>query len=604
MADFRKLFPVLAVVALLMGSAVAANAAAFQCTANAGVPPQLRAEGLTELVGDLVLNCDGDVPENGIKANIRIFLNTNVTSRLVVEDEDWSEALLLIDEPAPNEQVYWPASAGAWDPDDDDALPNVFQGTQTGVNTIDWLGIPIVAPGSCWNPETQEYTCEDRVYRITNVRAAANLLGTGSSLIPFQIFMHVSISGTTSVPVNNPQQVVGYIVKGMEFRVNDNNDGDAWAFKQCEDPSDVVELIVEEGFGTSFKVEGDGDQSEPGAVYNTESGLHPEQNGPYASPDSDIGRATQGTRFIFTLAGIPSSVELSVPQAVLGEVDGDSRQYLCLVSDPDDDGSGGDLSDCDSEESEDVSVSGGSAVIVYEVVADNDNDIDESSSAIEEYVIEVTVKYDEDSSLLPGITTSPVTVNGNFAPISTVTTASDEDPVPRFADVSTAQDLFSVNACRTLLLFPYVVNVGVGETAWDTGIAISNTSMDPWGTEPQAGACKIYYYGNYPATGAPAPDPVTTPVVESGEQLTWVVSTGGQVVGTSKTCTGCATPGFQGYVIAVCDFQYAHGFAFVSDQGADKVSEAYLALVIPDRSREAKAFSEDSDENEGEQLVH
>jgi len=597
MADFRKLFPVLAVVALLMGSAVAANAAAFQCTANAGVPPQLRAEGLTELVGDLVLNCDGDVPGTGITANIRIFLNTNITSRLVEKDKDYSEALLLIDEPAPNEQIFWPASKPAWSgpQSPSNPLPNVFQGLKTGNNTVDWLGIPIVAQGS---------SGANRVYRITNVRAAANLLGTGSGLIPFQIFMHVSISGTTSVPVNNPQQVVGYIVQGMTFRVNDNNDGDPITYKECDKEKDdaydeKLQLIVKEGFGTSFKVVGDESQSEPSAVYNTESGLHPEQHGPgsYGTVDADIGVATQGTRFIFTLTGIPSGLDLEVPETVVGsETDG---QVLCIVDGADDDGSGGDV-ECGSD-TFDVSISGGVAVIVYEVVGEG-TEIEESSNAIEEYTIEVTVIKE---TSLPGRSISPVTVNANFAPISTVTVAKYGEPVPRFADVSTAEDLFSLNACRTLLLFPYVVNVGQGETAWDTGIAISNTSMDPLGTSGQEGACKIHYYGNYPATGAPAPDPVTTPVVEPGEQLTWVVSTGGQVVGTSKTCTGCATPGFQGYIIAVCDFQYAHGFAFVSDQGADKVSEAYLALVIPDRSRDnAKAFSLGAAGNDGEQLVH
>jgi hypothetical protein len=41
-----------------------------------------------------------------------------------------------------------------------------------------------------------------------------------------------------------------------------------------------------------------------------------------------------------------------------------------------------------------------------------------------------------------------------------------------------------------------------------------------------------------------------------------------------------ATPGFQGFIIAQCNFQYAHGFAFISDYGANKVAEAYLALVM------------------------
>ena len=33
-------------------------------------------------------------------------------------------------------------------------------------------------------------------------------------------------------------------------------------------------------------------------------------------------------------------------------------------------------------------------------------------------------------------------------------------------------------------------------------------------------------------------------------------------------------------MIAQCSFQYAHGFAFISDVGANRVSEAYLALIL------------------------
>jgi hypothetical protein len=39
-------------------------------------------------------------------------------------------------------------------------------------------------------------------------------------------------------------------------------------------------------------------------------------------------------------------------------------------------------------------------------------------------------------------------------------------------------------------------------------------------------------------------------------------------------------PTYQGYVIAVCNFQYAHGFAFILDP-ALHVAQGYLALIIP-----------------------
>ena len=80
------------------------------------------------------------------------------------------------------------------------------------------------------------------------------------------------------------------------------------------------------------------------------------------------------------------------------------------------------------------------------------------------------------------------------------------------------------------------------------------------------------YYGETTGGGA-APAAQTSAVVPAGKQLLAVLSTGGNL-GIA------ATPGFQGYMIAQCQFQYAHGFAFLSDAGANRVSEAYLALIL------------------------
>src|SRR5262245_20239263 len=108
MVDFRRMIPVLAVLALLLGLSVTASAqpnAPFQCFANGGVSTPARSEGITELVGDLVLNCLGAVPTAPgtlIPAvNIQVFLNTSLTSRLLQTSgtagaTQFSEALLLI----------------------------------------------------------------------------------------------------------------------------------------------------------------------------------------------------------------------------------------------------------------------------------------------------------------------------------------------------------------------------------------------------------------------------------------------------------------------------------------------------------------------------
>ena len=128
--------------------------------------------------------------------------------------------------------------------------------------------------------------------------------------------------------------------------------------------------------------------------------------------------------------------------------------------------------------------------------------------------------------------------------------------------------IFTISACTTNILFVFLTN----QAGFDSGIAISNTSVDPFGTAPQSGPCKLNYYGETTGGGA-APAAQTSAVVPAGKQLTAVLSTGGNY-GIA------ATPGFQGYMIAQCQFQYAHGFAFISDVGANRVSEAYLGLIL------------------------
>jgi Domain of unknown function (DUF4062) len=119
----------------------------------------------------------------------------------------------------------------------------------------------------------------------------------------------------------------------------------------------------------------------------------------------------------------------------------------------------------------------------------------------------------------------------------------------------------------TKLLFPFVTN----QAGFDTGIAISNISDDPFGTEKQEGTCTIYYYGHVTGGGA-APKPQTSNLLRAGEQLNCTMSNGGShLIGN--------TPGFQGYVIAECRFKAA-GLGFISDVGAQRIGSCYIAQIM------------------------
>src|ERR1700682_4444391 len=74
---------------------------------------------------------------------------------------------------------------------------------------------------------------------------------------------------------------------------------------------------------------------------------------------------------------------------------------------------------------------------------------------------------------------------------------------------------------RTRLLFPFVTN----QSGFNTGMAISNTTADPFGSRPQAGVCVVYYYGHV-TDGGSIPMKQTSSVIEAGEQLTFSLLAG------------------------------------------------------------------------------
>jgi hypothetical protein len=87
MLDFRKSFLALAVLAIGAGPAFGQLGQPLSCTAQSAGTPSIRAEGVTELVGDVLIQCNGGTPaaanENLRQVNFQIFTqpSINITSR-------------------------------------------------------------------------------------------------------------------------------------------------------------------------------------------------------------------------------------------------------------------------------------------------------------------------------------------------------------------------------------------------------------------------------------------------------------------------------------------------------------------------------------------
>jgi hypothetical protein len=612
MVDFRRWILALAVLALFAGLASAQNAQ-LSCATNVSSTPQLRAEGLTEQTGDITITCTGGHPATlGVRiptVNISVFLNTNVTSRLFSTAPNISEALLLIDEPGspnppllagfgtgapqrvcgvagtffvdPTTQVAQaggpatgctefataaasvtpPGFAAATDTVATDAIggttagANVFQGivNPDGIhpNLVTFFGIPVLPPASAGF---------SRVFRITNIRANASVFG-GNVANTQQIVATLAVSDPSALPITNTLPVVGLVQSGLATTATPGTGqvGGTACLGGVQSLTTINTLTFSERFGTAFKPRVDPltnatftNQNVPGATYNSESGFVLVV--PAGTTTATAGLADWGTRLKATFHGLPAGTTLKVSLANTGGtgsavlVSGGETAADPAALVPPADGT--------------IAVdSTGTATAVWEVIST-------SPSALDTMVFTATTVFA--SSTTP--VTTPVTVNLSFAPTPPAFTsasgivATTAALIPRFADLSTGSGfpIVNVSACRTILLYPFVTTA----PPFDTGIAIANTSLDPFGTAPQSGACTLNWFAATAGTTSPAA--ITTPSVLAGNQFLMIMS------------QTPAVANFTGYMIASCNFQYAHGFAFVSDLGTRNFAMGYLPLIIPD----------------------
>ncbi len=217
-----------------------------------------------------------------------------------------------------------------------------------------------------------------------------------------------------------------------------------------------------------------------------------------------------------------------------------------------------------------VPVSNNTATIVYEIGS-------QQSGAIDSFVIPV---YMNESGGTLATQSTPMSAAVSFAPIAAATV------YPAFAvgSSTTTSSLTTFTQCSTTLLFPFVSNA----SGFETGIAISNTTLKstPTGflngisTSVQSGVCNLAFYGtggtNPSVVQAPNPNEGGTAAYNSAESYAFTLS--------QALAVNSANPAtFTGFMIAQCNFQYAHGFAYITYGGLgtpNAIAMGYLAPIV------------------------
>jgi len=223
-------------------------------------------------------------------------------------------------------------------------------------------------------------------------------------------------------------------------------------------------------------------------------------------------------------------------------------------------------------------------------------------SAVESFQLNMSLSGTPSSTLNPGTITMDVGM-GPVGPALTVTgqpsqSAADLLPTgvnsiistgyPRFAASTTTVTIGSIVAANTTLLIPYAVKVGT----YDTGIAIANTTLDPFGTSGGATASAgTMTFTMFPrnATGAdPSFALTTSSTVRPGVGL----STSGTLVGggtwtglmSDIMTAGGKTGDYFGYIFIQTNFLNAHGAAYIFN-GAGFTSSTPVLILAPPASQ-------------------
>jgi len=657
MAAFRRSILALALFAVFAGLASAQSSTQMACT-TLPFPNAMRAEGKSELIGDLVISCTGGTaPANGTAASrvdFTLTLPQAVTSRLASTPTTTavaSDALLLIDDPNPAAPTITGAIAGFGS----NAVPlpctstnttattiqgdcptfvetdagtgivyasstavnlpvtsadNIYVGQVLG-NTVKFVGVPVVVPGNTSGVA--------RTFRITNVRMNAAAATAGVQSVGLAI---TNTSGSTGNPANlfgtaASQSAIslGTVAAGISTagtKWTAANPGLTTCAALTAGYAGTVSFA--EGFGSAFKVRqtpaaaqnsGQSTVLRPNTVpqaYQTESGYIPTANGLPGGADiaglditgKTAGQADFGTRLKAVFTNIPSGARVFVSftnvekatatnigspnsnfysgspgavQAASGSSATTSFAALITGGETAAEAAAAPLATqsnaalgaipADRGYAELTVSTTGSATAIWEVLNTN-------PSANETLTFDVFVSQAAQGA------TGTATVNLSFAP-----TASTATTIPIFADTSgSGTSSLSISGCTTVLIFPYVTSAA----GFETGLAVSNTTTDGLGTTAQAGTCSLNVYGINATTGlAPTNTGPFAPFDATGKAFPASGVPSGQ---TAEWLVGGVAPGFTGYAIATCNFQFAHGFAFVY---APSLSAAmgYLPLVVP-----------------------
>jgi uncharacterized protein (TIGR03437 family) len=382
-----------ALLALATGPAFAQTQPA--CVTS-GVPLQVRAEGLTERIGDILLQCSGSTPGAALSGNLTVSLpGVNITNRVDFNNQT-QDTVLFVD-----------YGSGF--------VPTGIAGLVTA-GSIAFNGVSFIVPSS-----------GSLTIKISNIRAAVGTVASVTAYI-----------SSSSIPISQSKVLVAYPRTSLYATLYGNDipcTGSPLASTTSLSALFAARTVfastrITEGFAGAFAKRAAGDDTGTRFLIGY-SGFPP--NTHVYIPDMVAGSSA----LVPTAGG-----DLGLQQAVGQYLPGSGTSLLVRVPYADPTGAGGIpfptplgigpvLLDSMSE----VPLTNGAGYAVYEVV-------DTNPAVLESAQFPAFVS-------VPNATAAAVGQEGlSYAPVSTVMSASVSDPVPRFTAPTPPSDCTVLNDCQ------------------------------------------------------------------------------------------------------------------------------------------------------------
>ena len=368
------------------------------------VQAHIRNEGLTERLGEIVLNCRGDVPGGDVGASFTLFLNAPVTNRLM--GDGLTDATITVDS-------------------GNGTMPITARGRLIGSNTLIFENI------------NYQLTMQ----AVSNIRIS-NIRVNGTGPVDRTITAAVSTNGLSRISINQNPFTVGLVRPGLLANIS------VGSILCVGSPLPDETITVPALFGAGTRVS---------SIRVTE--------GQSNSFERRQAGADTGSRIVVRYSGFPTGSQVYVPDVIAGSTAtrqtsagdlgvprspgiytpvGPGQLLLVRVRGHDANGGGGSLAWTPPAGSDPIPLNGASEVFltngaglaVYEVV-------DSAPSILESAQIPTFLGLPAQGG--GGLTVAQARVS--FGPISDVAAASEFAPVPRFTAPAPGVDCSIISDC-------------------------------------------------------------------------------------------------------------------------------------------------------------